>query len=116
MKNQDAFTMNRRLVLRGAGGLMLGLPLLETFMPRRAAAQTAVRSPFVLIVVGDNGVPVVQQQAQPAPREHVLAGLRVSASARALTRTGASVRFSGVERTDAPRLATLGLARTAGVS
>jgi len=35
---------------------MLGLPLLESFMPRRAAAQTAVRSPFVLIVVGDNGV------------------------------------------------------------
>ena len=77
-----------------------------------------VSAPFAYteIVVGDNGVPVVQQQAQPAPREHVLAGLRVSASARALTRTGASVRFSGVERTDAPRLATLGLARTAGVS
>jgi hypothetical protein len=35
---------------------MLGLPLLESFMPRQAAAQTAVRSPFVLIVVGDNGV------------------------------------------------------------
>ena len=48
--------MNRRMVLRGAGGLMLGLPLLETFMPRRATAQTAMRSPFVLIVVGDNGV------------------------------------------------------------
>src|SRR6188508_2975932 len=48
--------MNRRMVLRGAGGLMLGLPLLETFMPRKASAQTAMRSPFVLIVVGDNGV------------------------------------------------------------
>jgi len=35
---------------------MLGLPLLETFMPRKAAAQTATRSPFVIIVVGDNGV------------------------------------------------------------
>ena len=35
---------------------MLGLPLLETFMPRKASAQTATRSPFVLIVVGDNGV------------------------------------------------------------
>ena len=35
---------------------MLGLPLLETFMPRKAAAQTAMSSPFVLIVVGDNGV------------------------------------------------------------
>lgn len=47
--------MNRRMVLRGAGGLMLGLPLLETFLPRKASAQTA-RSPFVIIVVGDNGV------------------------------------------------------------
>jgi len=48
--------INRRLVLRGACGLMLGLPMLECFMPRRAAAQTATRSPFVIIVVGDNGV------------------------------------------------------------
>ena len=35
---------------------MLGLPLLETFLPRDASAQAAARSPFVLIVVGDNGV------------------------------------------------------------
>jgi len=58
MNSQDprALSMNRRLVLRGACGLMLGLPLLECFMPRRAAAQAAMRSPFVIIVVGDNGV------------------------------------------------------------
>ena len=56
MKKMGSLQMNRRMVLRGAGGLMLGLPLLETFMPRKAAAQTAMRSPFVLIVVGDNGV------------------------------------------------------------
>jgi hypothetical protein len=58
MKKTDAnpFLVNRRMVLRGAGGLMLGLPVLETFMPRKAAAQSATRSPFVLIVVGDNGV------------------------------------------------------------
>lgn len=48
--------LNRRLVLRGAGGLMLGLPLLEGFLPRQAAAQTAARSPFVLFVISDNGV------------------------------------------------------------
>src|SRR4051812_545576 len=48
--------MTRRTVLRGAGGLMLGLPLLETFLPRDASAQTMARSPFVLIVVSDNGV------------------------------------------------------------
>src|SRR3954471_5105701 len=56
MKNRGSLEMNRRMVLRGAGGLMLGLPLLETFMPRKATAQTAARSPFVLLVVGDNGV------------------------------------------------------------
>jgi hypothetical protein len=56
MNKPRSLEMNRRMVLRGAGGLMLGLPLLETFMPRKAAAQTAARSPFVLIVVGDNGV------------------------------------------------------------
>src|SRR3954470_14237428 len=56
MKKSGSLEMNRRMVLRGAGGLMLGLPLLETFMPRKATAQTATRSPFVLLVVGDNGV------------------------------------------------------------
>jgi hypothetical protein len=35
---------------------MLGLPLLETFMPREAAAADAMTSPFTLIVVSDNGV------------------------------------------------------------
>ena len=56
MSKSGSLQLNRRMVLRGAGGLMLGLPLLETFMPRAATAQTATRSPFVLIVVGDNGV------------------------------------------------------------
>src|ERR1043165_7712262 len=56
MKEPRSLEMNRRRVLRGAGGLMLGLPLLETFMPRKAAAQTATRSPFALLLVGDNGV------------------------------------------------------------
>jgi hypothetical protein len=58
MKDYDSNSpkLNRRLVLRGAGGLMLGLPLLEGFLPRRAAAQSATRSPFVLFVVSDNGV------------------------------------------------------------
>jgi len=54
--DSDSFEMNRRRVLKGAGGLMLGLPMLEIFQPRKASAQTATRSPFVLIVVSDNGV------------------------------------------------------------
>ena len=56
MKKSQTLEMNRRMVLRGAGGFMLGLPLLGDVMPRKASAQTATRSPFVLIVVGDNGV------------------------------------------------------------
>jgi Protein of unknown function (DUF1552) len=58
MKKQhsNAAKMDRRMVLRSAGGLMLGLPLLDAFMPRKLAAQETVRSPFVLIVVSDNGV------------------------------------------------------------
>src|SRR5687768_8994429 len=58
MKNEASHSrkMNRRFVLQGAGGLMLGLPLLEAFMPRQAAAQAAMRTPFVIIVVNDNGV------------------------------------------------------------
>jgi hypothetical protein len=56
MNELQPLQLSRRTVLRGAGGLMLGLPLLETLLPRNAAAQDAQRSPFVLIVVGDNGV------------------------------------------------------------
>ena len=51
--------VGRRQFLRGFGGVSLGLPLLESFMPRDAAAQAAVRSPFLLLVVNGNGV--VQQ-------------------------------------------------------
>ncbi len=58
MNSQDPRTrsIHRRQVLRGACGLMLGLPMLDCFLPKGAAAQTATRSPFVIIVVGDNGV------------------------------------------------------------
>jgi hypothetical protein len=56
MKNSHRPNVNRRLVLQGAGGLMLGLPLLDAFMPKSAAAQSATASPFTLIVVSDNGV------------------------------------------------------------
>ncbi|HEX2731456.1 MAG TPA: DUF1552 domain-containing protein, partial [Polyangiaceae bacterium] len=55
-RHHNPLNMNRRMMLRSAGGLMLGLPLLDVFMPRKLAAQETVRSPFVLIVVSDNGV------------------------------------------------------------
>lgn len=47
----------RRHFLRGVGGITLGLPLLEGFMPKSARAQAAATpSPFVILVVNANGV------------------------------------------------------------
>ena len=54
--NNTTTKMRRRHFLRGFGGVTLGLPLLEAFMPKGAKAQTAVRSPFLLLVVNANGV------------------------------------------------------------
>lgn len=51
-----ARAFHRRRFLRGLGGVTLGLPFLESFLPRRARAQTAARPPFLLIVVNGNGV------------------------------------------------------------
>jgi hypothetical protein len=48
--------ITRRNVLRGIGGVTLGLPLLEAFGEKYAKAQTAKRSPFVIYVVHSNGV------------------------------------------------------------
>jgi hypothetical protein len=49
--------IRRRQFLRGVGGVTLGLPLLEAFVPRGAKAQTAAaRPPFTIIVVHGNGV------------------------------------------------------------
>ncbi|MDP8998906.1 MAG: DUF1552 domain-containing protein [Myxococcota bacterium] len=51
--------MQRRQFLRGVGGVTLGLPMLDAFLPRSAraaGAAAATRSPFVAIMVNDNGV------------------------------------------------------------
>jgi hypothetical protein len=48
--------LNRRHFLRGVGGVTLGLPLLEAFLPRRARAAPMARSPFAIFVVHSNGV------------------------------------------------------------
>ncbi len=50
--------MQRRHFLAGIGGVTLGLPMLDAFMPRNAQAATAAaaRSPFVAIMVNGNGV------------------------------------------------------------
>jgi hypothetical protein len=49
----NAPAMNRRALLRGAGGVALSLPLLEAMLPRRAAAATAPRR--FLVWVSANG-------------------------------------------------------------
>ncbi len=55
-KQRRPATLQRRHFLRGACGLTLGLPMLEAFMPRGAAAQAATTPPFLLLVVQGNGV------------------------------------------------------------
>jgi hypothetical protein len=46
---------DRRTILRGLGGVAVGLPLLEAFAPRRAAAATR-KAEFAAFVVLPNGV------------------------------------------------------------
>lgn len=53
-KHPDKFPRRRFLI--GAGGVTLGLPMLDIFMPKKVSAQTAAQPPFVLIVVQANGV------------------------------------------------------------
>lgn len=50
------YKLHRRHFLRGVGGLTLGLPALDVFLPKTANAQTAARPPFLLLVVNGNGV------------------------------------------------------------
>ncbi len=53
MKSNNS-TLSRRLFLRGAGGITLGLPLLDAFGANTASAASPDR--FALFVVGANGV------------------------------------------------------------
>src|SRR5438105_4007977 len=49
-------SMRRRQFLRGLGGITVGLPFLETFAPRRAAAQDATTPRRLVIFFNSNGV------------------------------------------------------------
>jgi hypothetical protein len=53
MKSQKL--VNRRLVLRGLGGVAVGLPLLDVFEPRGAAAQAAARPVYSALMLQQNG-------------------------------------------------------------
>lgn len=74
-----------------------------------AAAGVAEPFRYTEIIVGPDGVPVVQPDPQPADPGHLLAGLRITAASRAATRNAVSERYAGVERPDAPRLAGKGV-------
>lgn len=52
--------MNRRLVLQGIGGALLGLPWLEGVRPRSAWAQAASAPPFAIFFRQANGVAAEQ--------------------------------------------------------
>jgi hypothetical protein len=57
--------MYRRRLLQGAGGLVIGLPMLETFMPRKALAQATGpgRKLYAAFMQQQNGV--IQEQFWP---------------------------------------------------
>ncbi|HEY8924094.1 MAG TPA: DUF1552 domain-containing protein [Polyangia bacterium] len=48
--------LRRRTFLRGMGGIAVGLPFLETFAPRKAAAQAAATPKRMLVFFNSNGV------------------------------------------------------------
>lgn len=52
----NSFRPSRRRFLRGAGGLTLGLPLLDAFAPRAARGAAPAKPVFGVIVVEMNGV------------------------------------------------------------
>lgn len=72
-------------------------------------AAAAVAEPFryTEVVVGPDGVPVTRPDPRPVDPRELRAGLRLSAAARAATRTAVAERYAGVVRPDAPRLAPL---------
>jgi hypothetical protein len=55
---------SRRAVLKGIGGTAIGLPLLDVFSPRRAAAAPT-SGEFALFVVGSNGVAQAYNSIEP---------------------------------------------------
>lgn len=53
MKHQKL--VNRRLVLRGIGGVAIGLPMLDILEPRGASAQAATRPVYSALMLQQNG-------------------------------------------------------------
>jgi hypothetical protein len=47
--------VNRRMVLRGLGGVAVGLPMLDIFEPRGASAQAAARPVYSALMLQQNG-------------------------------------------------------------
>jgi hypothetical protein len=72
----------------------------------RTDTGAAVQSPvgYTEITVGPDGVPVTEPSTQPTPPHVFDAGLRISAAARAATRTGQGERYAEPALVGAPRL------------
>ena len=54
-KKRGIYRMDRRLFIRGAAGVLVGLPLLESFMPKRATAQE-MQVRYAIFMRQGNGV------------------------------------------------------------
>ncbi len=66
MKRQQRgiHTVGRRLFIRGAAGVLVGLPMLETFLPRHASAQ-ASQVRYAVFFRQGNGVQQAGNDAEP---------------------------------------------------
>ena len=59
--------MNRRLVLQGIGGALLGLPWLESVRPRAAWAQASSVPPFAEILCKRRSIAITMTSFAPQP-------------------------------------------------
>ncbi len=94
----------RRRFLRGVGGVTLGLPLLEGFMPRRAKAQAVVQPPFTIIVVHANGVVQAGVAFGGATDPETFWPTQTGALTKAAMDADAATRTTGLLSTYADRL------------
>jgi hypothetical protein len=63
-KKRGIYRMDRRLFIRGAAGVLVGLPLLESFMPKRATAQE-MQVRYAIFMRQGNGVQQAGNQDEP---------------------------------------------------
>jgi len=65
-RNPPTRVLSRRTLLYGAGGIAIGLPLLEAMLPRRAGAAGAAPPKRFLVWMSVNGTVVERWICPPA--------------------------------------------------